>query len=105
MALLVTRELFERAGGCDESIFIQDESLPLRLASKARRFISLESPVMFVPIVEGVLSGNKSQLNHDRFLANRNLLLKNGTLDEHAKRMLFRRCVSAAWKEYRAAHG
>ncbi len=104
MALMVRREVFLAAGGCDENIFIQDESLPLRLAAHAKRFLALDAPVMFVPKVEGVLSGNKTQLNHDRFLANRNMLLAgNITLSEDAQRLLFRRCVSAAWKQKRAA--
>lgn len=102
MALMVKRDVFIAAGGCDERVFIQDESLPLRLAAHAKRFLTLEAPVLFVPKIDGALSGNKSQLNHDRFLANRNMLLAGAdNISEKSRRLLYRRCVSAAWKQCR----
>jgi len=105
MSLMARREVYLKAGGADERIFIQDESLPLRLAAAARRFIALDAPIMFVPRIEGALSGNKSQLNHDRFLASHNLLIDQPQLQETARRLLFQRCVSAAWKQQRDARG
>lgn len=103
MALLVARDVFLAAGGCDESVFVQDESLPVRLAACAKRFIILDAPVTLVPTIHGQLSGNKSQLNHDRFLANFHMLTeKRGILSDTARRLLYRRCLSALWKEKRA---
>lgn len=105
MALMVRRDVFLAAGGADERIFIQDESLPLRLAAQCKRFVALYAPVMFVPRVEGALSGNKSQLNHDRFLAHYDLLRDHPSISREARGLLYRRCVSAAWKQYRHEQG
>lgn len=105
MCLMARRDVYLKAGGADERIFIQDESLPLRLAASCKRFIALDAPIMFVPKIEGALSGNKSQLNHDRFLASHNLLVDQPQLDDTSRRLLFQRCVSAAWKQQRDTRG
>lgn len=105
MTCLVERELFLRAGGADEKIFIQDESLALRLAAAARRFVHMHAPVVYVPHVEGNLGGNIAQRNHDRFLANRNMLQAGATLSQTAQALLYRRCISAAWKQERSRRG
>lgn len=105
MALMARRDVFLAAGGADERIFIQDESLPLRLAAVCKKFIALSAPIMFVPLIEGALSGNKSQLNHDRFLANYYVLRDHKNVSMEARSLLYRRCVSAAWKQRRLEQG
>ena len=101
MTQMVSRDTFLKSGGCDERIFIQDESIVLRLARVARRFILIDDSVVFVPKIEGELSGNRSQLNHDRYLANRHMLLDFPDLSEIHRRRFYRRCISALWKEVR----
>ncbi len=105
MALMARREVFLTAGGADERILIQDESLPLRLAVHAKRFMKLHAPVMCVPAVEGALSGNVSQLNHDRFLAQLGVLSDYPHLSDAARLGLYRRAVSAGWKQVRHMRG
>lgn len=105
MSQMVRRSTFMQAGGCDERVFIQDESLGLRLSRVARRFIVLKAPVLLIPKVEGELSRNVSQLNHDRFLAHRDMIVDFPDLDETARRRLYRRCVSALWKQKRLMRG
>ena len=105
MSQMVRRTTFMEAGGCDERVFIQDESLGLRLSRVARRFIVLKAPILLIPKVEGELSRNVSQLNHDRFLAHRDMLVDFPDLDETARRRLYRRCVSALWKQKRLMRG
>ena len=67
MTFMVKKNTFVKAAGADERIFIQDESLPLRLAAVSKLMLTLKSPVLFVPLQCETLSSNKSQLNHDRF--------------------------------------
>ena len=67
MTFMVKKNTFVKAAGADERIFIQDESLPLRLAAVSKLMLTLKSPVLFVPLQGETLSSNKSQLNHDRF--------------------------------------
>lgn len=105
MQFMARREVFLKAGGADERVFIQDESIPLRLATHAKRWIKLHDTVMFVPKVEGALSRNVSQLNHDRFYAHYNLLRDYPTLSEPQRRLVFRRAVSAGWKQIRFDKG
>jgi glycosyltransferase involved in cell wall biosynthesis len=105
MSQMVRRDTFMQAGGCDERVFIQDESLGLRLSRVARRFIVLKAPILLIPKVEGELSRNVSQLNHDRFLAHRDMIVDFPDLDETARRRLYRRCVSAMWKQKRLMRG
>ncbi len=105
MALVTRREVFLTAGGADERILIQDESLPLRLAIHAKRFIKLYAPIMFIPKIEGALSANVSQLNHDRFLAQRNVLMDYPRLSDEERRQLYRRAVSCGWKQMRHLRG
>lgn len=95
MCLLVRRDVFEKAGGFDPEIFIQDESLPLRLAAAAKKMVVLDAVVNLVPTGDGNLSDNKTQLNHDRFLAYYNFY------KDHKDFRVYRRAVSAAWKQRR----
>lgn len=101
MSQMVRRNSFMEAGGCDERVFIQDESLGLRLARVIKKIILLEAPVLLIPQVEGELSLNVSQLNHDRFLAHYDMLMDFPDLDETIRHQLYRRCVSSAWKQQR----
>ncbi|MFN4277311.1 MAG: glycosyltransferase family 2 protein [Ferrovibrio sp.] len=101
MAWLVETTLFRAAGGCDERLFIQDESLPLRLALKARRLIDLRAYVMWAPRAESHLSSDKRQQHHDRFFAYYNLLRDTGGLAPQDRRKIAAICASIAWKATR----
>lgn len=105
MTQMVRRDTFTASGGCDEGVFIQDESIALRLVRVAKRFILLDAPVVLVPTVEGELSRNVAQLNHDRFLALRNMILDFPDMDDQVRRKLYRHCVSAVWKQKRYETG
>ena len=96
MCVLVRKEIFEEAGGFDPAIFIQDESLPLRLANVAKTMVVLKEAVNLVPKGEGNLSDSKIQLNHDRFMAYYNFFRKCQDI------RVYRRAISAAWKQTRS---
>ncbi len=103
MALMCRRELFLEAGGADERIFVQDESLPLRLAAKAARLIDWQAEVIAPPPAPpdgglGRVSGNKSQLHHDAFLAYRHALEDFGGQFPDLVPKLYAKAVSAYWK-------
>lgn len=96
MCTLVNREFFLKSGGFDNEVFIQDESLPLRLAKDAKKMAVLDAVVSWVPKREGNLSDDKTQLNHDRFMAYYNFYKNNKNKE------VFQRALSAAWKQKRA---
>lgn len=71
MGQLIKTSVLKKAGGADERAFIQDESIPLRSAIYANGVIKIDSPVVLVPKELGNFSGNKVQLNYDRYMADR----------------------------------
>ena len=102
MVAMSTRACFEASGGCDEEVFVQDESLPLRLAWKARRFVDFAGEVVLVPAHDGGnLSRNKVQQHHDGFCVFRNALAQMNGIDEECRKLLGQKAVSIAWKHYR----
>ncbi|MEM7042526.1 MAG: hypothetical protein AAF543_06925, partial [Pseudomonadota bacterium] len=110
IALMCRRDIFQAAGGADEHIFVQDESLPLRLAARAGRLVDWQADVITpqaLPPADGGLrvSGNKDQLHHDAFLAYRNALHQFGEDYPHLAPKLYARAVSAFWKFARRQPG
>jgi len=102
MGWVVEADLFRAAGGCDERVFIQDESIALRLAAISRRLITLDSVVANGPKALFHQSGNRRQEHHDAFFAHFNLLNDRPALEPRLRRRLGRRCLSFAWKAVRA---
>lgn len=108
MALMCRRSLFLEAGGADERIFVQDESLPLRLSAKAKRMVAWQADVIAMPHpLSGTekVSRNKSQLHHDAFLAYRYALDDFGMDYPDLAPLLFAKAVSAYWKLERRRPG
>ena len=101
MTWLVEAALFRAAAGCDERIFIQDESLPLRLAAKASRMIDLRAGITYAPTANSHLSSDKRQQHHDRFFAYYHALRENPALTANQRRRISAACVSVAWKAAR----
>lgn len=101
MAWLLETALFRSAGGCDERLFIQDESLPLRLATKARRLIDFRGGMSYAPRADAHLSADKRQQHHDRFFAYYNLLADQPSLPARERRLVAATCASVAWKAAR----
>ena len=69
MGQLIKTDVLQKAGGADERAFIQDESIPLRAALYAKGIVKMTANVVLVPKEIGNFSGNKIQLDHDRFMA------------------------------------
>lgn len=100
ISLMTSKSLYTKSGGCDERVFIQDESLPIRLAHKAKNFISLDNIVVFAPKKNHEnLSRLKNQQHHDRFLVYKYALedFANSISDIEKKKM-YQRAVSSVWK-------
>ncbi len=97
MGFMVERALWDRAGGADPGVFIQDQSLPLRLAAAAPRMIWTDAIVYRLrPRDGGSLSRAVIQQHHDRFLS---ALRVWGANPAHpATPELMRMMVSALWK-------
>lgn len=101
MGWMVEAGLFQWAGGCDERVFIQDESLPLRLALRAHRLGRVSDVIAQAPPAAFHLSSDRRQQHHDRFFAHYHLLRDHPELSPALRRLLVGRCLSAAWKAAR----
>ncbi len=100
MGQLIKTKILQKSGGADERVFIQDESIPLRSGLHAKGIIKMMANVVLVPEEIGNASGNKSQLNFDRFMAYYWFLCDNKTkLPVDVERAAYARAVSACWKE------
>lgn len=69
MAWLVGRDCLLKANGADPGVFIQDESLPLRIARAAGRLTLVRAVVACEPPDGSHLSSQSRQTHHDRLLA------------------------------------
>lgn len=108
--VLARRELVLRAGGCDEKVFVQDESLALRLALASRRMGLIPHPCRYVLMTEAErksgapsshhLSANVPQQHHDQYLTYTHLL-DEASLTPTQQRWLAKKAVSPWWKSVR----
>ncbi|MGF1475163.1 MAG: glycosyltransferase family 2 protein [Geminicoccaceae bacterium] len=112
MTCMCERDLFHQAGGADETVFIQDESLPIRLAANARRLVDWRTPVMLqrserrsadIKARGSHLSDDKAQMHHDGFLAFRNAIQSLAGTHADLTPDLYRRALSCYWKHVRAS--
>lgn len=99
MGQLIRRSALQQAGGADERVFIQDESIPLRVAMFAHGAVKIKANVVLVPKETNNLSKNTKQLDNDRFFAHYNLLLDYAdTLDKKTSSHVYEKALSANWK-------
>lgn len=98
MGQLIKNEVLQKAGGADERVFIQDESIPLRAAIHAKGIVKIHDNVVLVPKEIGNFSGNKIQLDNDRFMAYCYTLQDNMHLPADIQKMMYGRALSAFWK-------
>lgn len=98
MGQLIKTSVLQKAGGADERAFIQDESIPLRAAVYASGVAKMSANVVLVPKEIGNFSGNKIQLDHDRFMAYYWAIKDNTHLSEKTMHLMYKRALSAYWK-------
>lgn len=98
MGQLIKTSVLQKSGGADERAFIQDESIPLRAAVYAKGVAKMSANVVLVPEEIGNFSGNKIQLDHDRFMAYYWMIKDNTQLSEKNMHLMYMRALSAYWK-------
>jgi glycosyltransferase involved in cell wall biosynthesis len=95
---LFRRSAFLAAGGCDESVFIQDVALFPRMAVQGP-MLTAEGIVARVPeAVPGRVSGMTGQALHDANRAIYNLIVARPDLGRRYKVLAMRRAAGRAWK-------
>ncbi|WP_180106706.1 MULTISPECIES: glycosyltransferase family 2 protein [unclassified Acinetobacter] len=110
MCVMCTRELFLKSRGCNENIFIQDESLALNLARYSQKIISSDLHSVFVILDksetktirgENRLSRHLEQQHHDMFFTINDFIQDNPELLEKDKKLLTQKALSTYWKSIR----
>lgn len=91
-------ETLQAAGGADETVFVQDCSLPWRAASAGRRMVDLDAVVLEARTGEGQLSSNRAQELHDFLAAALGLLQEHGDRLGATAAILRRRCLERLFK-------
>jgi glycosyltransferase involved in cell wall biosynthesis len=98
MGFLARADVWRAAGGADEGVFIQDQSLPLRLCAAASSLVYVDAVTYWLrPARQGNLSLNLAQQHHDRFLSVAHLL-RRADIPTESRKALARQAVSALWK-------
>ncbi|MCV6546629.1 MAG: glycosyltransferase [Cohaesibacter sp.] len=98
MGILCERATWLAAGGANEAVFIQDQSLPLRLSAASKRIAYIEDYVYFLrPADDSNLSANIMQQHHDRFFA-LCAFLDDEKLSRDARTAIMQQIVSSLWK-------
>lgn len=103
MGFLTEASIWRHAKGANPEIFIQDQSLPLRLSAEAQKLAYVHDVVYWLrPAGDENLSKNVAQQHHDRFFSARPLL-NHSNASETAKKALMRQIISTLWKQHRDA--
>ncbi|MFK8035832.1 MAG: glycosyltransferase family 2 protein [Hyphomicrobiales bacterium] len=104
MGFLVKASIWENAQGANPEVFIQDQSLPLRLSAEAQKLAYVHDVVYWLrPAGNENLSQNIAQQHHDRFFSAWPML-KNRNASQAAKKALMRQIISTLWKQHRDAN-
>lgn len=98
MAVMTTRALFQKSGGCDARLFIQDQSLALRLGFYGKRMAYLNDVVVYAPMPLYSLSRDLTRQHHDGFLAFWYAFREF----KQEERLLYAKMVSVIWKAKRS---
>jgi len=104
MGYLTRMETWRDAGGADERVFIQDQSLPLRLGAVARHAVFIDHIAYWLSAQESTnLSINTLQQHHDRFLSMAHMLDRD--LPCPVRGVIEGQMISAWWKMHRDTGG
>ena len=107
MCVMCSKELFLKAGGCNEKIFIQDESLALNLGKYSQKIISTDLHCVFVILDEeettrvrgeNRLSRHLEQQHYDMFFTIDDFLQNYPNIDQENKKILIKKAFSTYWK-------
>jgi len=100
MGFLVSKDLWSRSEGADEKVFIQDISLPMRLAAHSNSLVYANSIIYYLrDESDSNLSNNTDQQHHDRYLSYLNLLKASSTeLSSTSVASIHAQLISSIWK-------
>ncbi len=111
--LMVRTNVLKEVGGCDEAVFVQDFSIPLRIAGNhlkfknAKQFIIGESKktICVGPAqIENRIMSNSSQTLYDLSLATLNYIDTAKELHDYLRRNALKKIIARCWSWRRRAN-
>jgi ADP-heptose:LPS heptosyltransferase len=105
--LMIKTESFKKVGGCDENIFVQDYSIPLRIAgnhlksnSSKQYKVAVTSKLICVcpKFITNRIMDNSGQTVYDLSIASLNFLDEHSLLKQKVKDAVLKKIVSRCWK-------
>jgi glycosyltransferase involved in cell wall biosynthesis len=96
--VMMRTSVFREVGGCDDELFVQDVSLPLRFA-KSHRMAKVNLLVVLGPReVGGRVQGRHAEMVYTMSASMYHFLRDNPDVSPELQRIAFKRCAGRAWK-------
>ena len=105
--LMIKTESFKKVGGCDENVFVQDYSIPLRIAgnhlksnaSKQYKVAVTSKLICVCPkFITNRIMDNNGQTVYDLSIASLNFLDEHSLLKQKVKDAVLKKIISRCWK-------
>jgi glycosyltransferase involved in cell wall biosynthesis len=97
-AVLFDTAAFKAAGGCDERVFVQDQSIPQRLAGRTELGL-FDHLIALGPADDpGRIMKLRAQISHDQSLTALNTLRDSVNLPPRFRRLVQKQMTGRAWK-------
>lgn len=103
--VLFRRDAYVAAGGCDETVFVQDQSFIWRMALQHRFALTEELVALSHEQAGSSLMINRPQIEHDRNAAIAGLIRDHPELPLAIKRLSLQRVSGRAWKWAQRVNG
>ncbi|MDV7338154.1 glycosyltransferase [Terasakiella sp. A23] len=95
---MIRTQMFKEMGGCDETIFVQDFSIPLRVSYRGRMGLTDLLAVFGPREAEGRVLDASATVIHDLSATIQHFLRDNPDVPVKLQRLAFKRCAGRAWK-------
>ncbi|MEE3047263.1 MAG: glycosyltransferase family 2 protein [Pseudomonadota bacterium] len=96
--VMMRTSAFREVGGCDDELFVQDVSLPLRFAKKHKMAKVDLLAVLGPREVGGRVQGRHAEMVYTMSASMYHFLRDNPDVASHLQRIAFKRCAGRAWK-------
>ncbi|MCC9620658.1 glycosyltransferase family 2 protein [Thalassospira sp. MA62] len=103
--VIMRTSVFREVGGCDDELFVQDVSLPLRFAHKHRLASVRLLAVLGPRDVGGRVQGRHAEMIYTMSASMYHFLRDNPDVSPRLQRVAFKRCAGRAWKWAKRNHG
>jgi len=95
---MIRTQTFKEVGGCDDTIFVQDFSLPLRISYQGRMAIANLMSVFGPKEADGRVLDASATVIHDLSATIQHFLRDHPDVPTKLQRIAFKRCAGRAWK-------